>query len=413
MSEQPSRLGRRDTRLLYALAVVITTSQGSLELTLPLNLHALGYSLPLVGTAVAALGLGQILSRIPGGAWYRLDRGRPLTTAALAAFSLTTMGLGLTGSWDLQAVLAAGHGFAFGLVTTFMLAILIDLRQDQRRPVATMAWYTASISAGYAIGAPLGALAIARFGYSPSFWISGGVGLLATALSLALALDAAALRPQPARERRRWGGTAVAALLALPASIWLATLLVFYINFVSDLLGAFFPIYAVGIGIPLALVGLLKSVNSLAATGIRFGSAGLFRYLDPAPINHGAVVAMALAMVGVSLFSGQLWLLAMFALLGICRGLIRVTTATAVAEGRSHPRNSAGMSSGVYNAGLDAGSMLAPPLGGALAALVGIPATFRLAAVALPALYYLAWFLLRIRRPPTSEPGTVPATRAE
>ncbi len=404
----------RDVRLIYLLAVIITTSQGALELVLPLNLHRLHYSLPVVGGGVAALGVGQLVSRLPGGAVYRVERARLLLLGALAVFGLTTIGLAFVSAWWLQAGLAGVHGFAFGLVTTFMLAVLIDVRPAGAKVAGTMAWYTAAISTGYALGAPLGAQALSRFGYGEAFWVAGLVGLLAAAgssgLRLAVTTSVAAAGPSDARGLSRW-----AAALTLPAGIWLATLLVFYINFISDLMGAFFPIYAAGIGIPIAYVGLLKSANSLSATGIRFAAAGLFRFFDPHAANHVAVLGMAAGVVAISLVTNQPALLGSFALIGVCRGLIRVTSATSVAEERARPGVHAGLSSGVYNAGLDTGSMLAPPLGGALAALIGIPATFRVAALALPAVYYLLWLLLRPRlaAPVAAEVQTLPATSAE
>jgi dipeptide/tripeptide permease len=103
----------------------------------------------------------------------------------------------------------------------------------------------------------------------------------------------------------------------------------------------------------------------------------------------------------------------LFVLLGVCRGLIRVTTATAVAEEYSRLGSYSGIASGVYNAGLDAGSMLAPPIGGLMAARIGIPNTFRLAAVALPILYYCVWLLIKARKGDPLGPQTAPATSAE
>jgi predicted MFS family arabinose efflux permease len=392
---------RRDVRLIYLLAVVITTSQGALELVLPLNLHRLHYSLPLVGGGFAALGVGQLVSRLPGGAVYRVERARLLLAGGLAIFGLTTIGLAFVSAWWLQAGLAGAHGFAFGLVTTFMLAALIDVRPAGANVAGTMAWYTAAISTGYAVGAPLGSQALARLGYGEAFWVAGLVGLLAAAGSLGLSL--AVTTPTAGEGGARTGSlTRWAALLTLPLGIWLAALLVFYINFISDLMDAFFPIYAVGIGIPIAYVGVLRSVNSLSATGIRFAAGGLFRFFDPHAANHLSVLGMAAGVVALSLVTNRPALLAIFALIGVCRGLIRVTSATAVAEERARPGVHAGLSSGVYNAGLDAGSVLSPPLGGALAAVIGVPATFRVAALALPALYYQLWLPLRSRLAPAA-----------
>jgi len=390
---------RWNTRLLYVLAALTTISQGSMELTFPLNLHRLGFPLPLVGTTVAAMGLGQILSRLPGGHWYQPRRAPGLNSAFLVLHGLTTIGLSATPLLALQAGLGGLHGAAFGLVTTFQFAMLIDSRQREGSMAGTIAWYTAAISLGYAVGAPLGAAAIQRLGYAGAFWTSGGVAVLAAALSLLV------VRP-PARSES--AGTAaipglralLPALGGLPTAIWLAALLAFYINFMTDAIGSFFPIYAVAIGVPLGIVGLLRSTNSLVATGIRFGAAAIFRFVRPDRVNHVCVVAMAAATLGLSLVTGRLPLLAIFIALGACRGLIRVTSATFVADERAHLGMRVGLASAVYNAGLDAGTMLAPPITGLLAGTAGIPGAFRAVGLGLPLLYYGAWLLARVRRRP-------------
>ena len=53
------------------------------------------------------------------------------------------------------------------------------------------------------------------------------------------------------------------------------------------------------------------------------------------------------------------------------------------------------MTSGVYNAGLDLAGMLGPPIAGALAGGLGIPATFCIVALTLPTIYYGVWFSQR------------------
>lgn len=385
-----SRGERWNTRLLYLLAGLTTTSQGALELTFPLNLHHLGFALPVVGATVAALGFGQIVSRLPGGHWYRAARAPRLNAVFLAAHGLTTIGLALTPLLALQATLYGLHGAAFGLVTTFQLALLIDSRRRDGSMAGTMAWYTAAISLGYAVGAPLGAAAIQRLGYHGAFEVSGAIALAAALLGL-LVVAPAAGAAQPAAPSVR----GLRSLGSLPATIWLAALLAVYINFLSDSVGSFFPIYAVGAGVALGFVGLLRSVNSLVATGVRFGAAAIFRFASADVVNHVCVIAMAVAVVGLSAVLNPLPLLICFVLLGLSRGLIRVTSATFVADERARLGDRVGMASAVYNAGLDAGSMLAPPVTGLLAGLAGIPNAFRVVGLGLPALYYIVWLMSR------------------
>ena len=162
------------------------------------------------------------------------------------------------------------------------------------------------------------------------------------------------------------------------------------------------------IGISLGTIGLLKSIHSLAATGIRFAAAGLFQFARTGVVNHVSVVCMALATVALSVVTNELALAAVFIALGIFRGLIRVTSTIMVADEHRRREGNVGMASGVYNAGLDAGTMLGPPVAGALAGLFDIPTTFRIVALALPALYYAVWLAQRGRAPvgaTTESPG--------
>ncbi len=378
------------------LAGLTALSQGSMELTFPLNLHHLGSALPLIGAAVALMGAGQILTRLPAGQWYRTESAPLFNAAFLVSHGLTTIGLALTPLWPLQASLAGLHGAAFGFATTYQLAMLIDIREREGTMAGSIAWYTAAISLGYAAGSPLGAWAIDRFGYGGAFGISGAVAIGAAALSLL------ATRPRPraapaAMPLRGWRGL-TRGLAGLPAPIWLAALLALYLNFMTDSVASFFPIYALAIGISLGFVGVLRGLNSLVGAAIRLAAVGIFRFARAEPANHVSVIAMAAAAFALSLVTGPAALVVSFLIFGASRGVLRITSATFVADERSRLGGGVGLASAVYNAGLDAGAMLAPPVTGLIAGAAGIPVAFRAVSVGLPLLYYLAWAVVR-RRP--------------
>ena len=80
-------------------------------------------------------------------------------------------------------------------------------------------------------------------------------------------------------------------------------------------------------------------------------------------------------------------LLGVFLVAGLCRGILRVTTAATIAEIRREGRD-IGLSSGVYNAGLDLGSIIGPVAGGVVSTVVGIPTMFQVLAVASLVLYF-------------------------
>jgi MFS family permease len=375
--------------LLYFLAGLTSVSYGAVELLYPLNLDRLGHPLPLIGASVALRGVGSLLSRFPGGAWYRLSRARLLSAGALALMGVSTVGLALDAPWVVQATLGLVHGLACGLATTFLLALTIETSPRDEHAAPAMAWYTASLSTGYAAGASLGAQSAEWFGYPFAFLIAGLLGLTAAGLALVLVSPPAEI--PGARGQQPPADSTARALLRLPSSVWLATLLAFSINVVNDTVGAFFPIYAVGIGISLATVGYLKSVTFLATTGIRFGAAVVFRFLDVGVVNHLSIMTMMAGMAALSLVTADLALFVIFVALGISRGLLRVTSMTAIAEERQRPTANVGMASAVYNAGFDVAAILAAPIAGALAGEFGIPTALQIIALVLPGLYYLVW----------------------
>jgi hypothetical protein len=139
-------------------------------------------------------------------------------------------------------------------------------------------------------------------------------------------------------------------------------------------------------------------VHSIASTGVRFAGAGLFRIVPVAVVNHTMTLVMALALISLTVVTSESILLVLFVILGACRGLLRVTSATMVAEERSRPGVSSGLVSGIYNAGADLADLFSPPIIGALAAVLTIPTTFTTIGIALPATYYAVWFAVRTGR---------------
>src|SRR5204863_90884 len=120
--------------------------------------------------------------------------------------------------------------------------------------------------------------------------------------------------------------------------------------------------------------------KSASATIIRFFAGALFRFLDYRAINFWAVLLFAASTFVIPLIAGPIAgpvLLVVFLGAGLCRGILRVTSAATVAELRAEGREIR-LSSGVYNAGLDLGAIIGPAAGGVLSAAFGIPAMFQM-----------------------------------
>jgi MFS family permease len=299
-------------------------------------------------------------------------------------FTIATSGFAFAGGLlPVVTLLTVVHGYAFGALGTINLAATIDLTGGRRAGV-TMGWYTASLSTGYAIGAFLGGAIADRF----------GVGAALAVLGLPPALAAIAvlrLPPITAPEHDVPRGAGLrglfAAHLKVDTRVWLATVVVLYINVVSDAIDSFFALFGLAVGLPLAASGALKGLKSSAATFIRFISAGVFRFVDHRTVNFWGVILMGVSTLLIPVLPTFGVLVVLFAVNGVCRGILRVTSSATVAEVRAEGHD-VGIASGVYNAGLDIGGILGPAVGGIVADRVGLGAMFQIVALASLVLYF-------------------------
>jgi MFS family permease len=97
------------------------------------------------------------------------------------------------------------------------------------------------------------------------------------------------------------------------------------------------------------------------------------------------------AIAGLKAF---LVLAAAWATLGLTRGLLRVSSAALVMDAAGETDAHRGTASGVYLAGLDLGKVLGPLAGGIGADTIGLRATFFVAAVTFPLVYFVLAALL-------------------
>lgn len=385
---------------LFAVIMLVTTSEGGMNTIFPPYLEFRNVAVSRIGIIISLFGVMALVARLPSGAVYTGQRAKALLGSALTLLGFSTAGLAYNGSQIYVILLTLLHGLAFGAVTTIMLALTIELKPDGHSHGATMGWYTASISAGYALGSSLSGFLADALGFQPSFGLMGAFPLVAVVLVGTLPRPEAASPPaNPDLDKRkieRPNRSRIPKLdfSGLTPTILLATLVAFYINFLDDAVGTFFPLFGLSIGLSLTAIGGLRSAKSLAATGIRPISGIFFKFVDYRMLNNAAILLWSLV---VLLFPEMrlAWIfLIAFIVAGISRGLIRVTSATMVAEEKSTGKARLGLASGFYNAGLDLGAFAGPIAGGFLASTWGIPAIFRTIPVVLFITFLLASVLV-------------------
>jgi predicted MFS family arabinose efflux permease len=380
---------------VLAIAAAITTTKGTVEIVYPPYLAGYGYTLSLIGFLTALIAVLQLISRLPVGVAYHTDRVKRQFALALVVFAISTSGFAFAaGQPLLVAALSVLHGFAFGSLGTLGLALAIDVSGGRRAGVS-MAWYTAANSTGYATGALVGGTLADAIGIPATLGLIGVLPVLAAIAVMALPPITAA--PFPSDR-----GSGLRGLLAagrrLDSRVWLAFALVLYLNVLMDSVDTFFPVFAPTIGISLATVGALRAIKSGSAIFIRSTGVVLLRAVDYRRVTLVAVVAAAAAAMALPIWSSLAVLVPIFVVSGLARGVLRATSAATIAELRNEGRD-VGLASGIYNSGLDIGTIVGPALGGVIASAFGIGSMFQIIAV----LSLLAWLAVAVSSPVTRE----------
>ncbi|MFL5918604.1 MAG: MFS transporter [Gaiellaceae bacterium] len=387
--------GARALIPLYVASAVLTLGEGSFNLLVPPYMKTQHVDEVLIGTAVSLYGITSLLSRIPAGALYRSHRAWTLVAAGCALSSLSFVLISQTSNAALLALWVALDGVGFAVATTANMAALIERRPADTDAGVVMGWYTGSLGVGYAlagfVGGPLGD----SLGPGPAMFLLALVPLAAGAL-LARAIHSTrparvAAEPGP---RTPW----FRMFRGLPALVWLAFFVTFYINLVSGAVLTFFPIYGLAIGLTLTQIGVLQGIHGAAAAVVRFLSGVFFRW-----ISYERTLPLMVIASGISVaLIGSVEVFAVLALawagVGLTRGLLRVASAALVMDAAGEVDTSQGAASGVYLAGLDLGKVLGPLVGGVGADTVGLRTTFLVVSAAFPALYFVLAAALRRRR---------------
>lgn len=376
-------------------------AKGTINVIFPPFLQSRAYAVSLIGLLSSLFGIFQLVARLPSGVLYSPRYAKLTLSVGLLMLGLTALGFTAFESLAALTVMIVLNGFAFGSITTVALALAIDAKPPDYASGAMMGWYTSAIAAGYSVGQPVGGFLADRYGFAAGYAGTAVLSLIAILIILSLSgLGSTAPQSAADKETQRVGRQfrlRRSDLGQIPAGVLLATAIVFFLNLMFRSLHTFFPLYALAAGITLSQIGLLRSILSLMATLVRPLSGKLFEVVHHRRVTHAAMVAAAAAvMIATALTPWMLWLMVLFAFMGLSRGLLRVTSATFLAESNEQIGGGRiGVWSGLYNGGLDFGALVGPAVGGYLASLMGIEAMLRVLPIVALATYtiisLLAW----------------------
>ncbi|MGH8946212.1 MAG: MFS transporter [Acidimicrobiia bacterium] len=385
-SADPKEKGRR-RRLgaLFAASGILTLGEGSLLVLIGPYLHEISLSEGLIGVVMILYGVGALLSRFWSGAFYRTGRAPVMIASAGAMMAAAYVAIPLvTDPVGLAAILAL-NGAAYSMATTSGLAAVADRHPIEGNAGSVMGWYTGATGAGYAIAGFLAGALADTVGIRQTlvivavFPLVSGL-LLAWILRLSIGDARISLRTEPISIRHL--------IRRLPSGVWMAFFVAFYISMVNGGLFTFFPIHALAIGLTLTHVGIMTGVHGSAATGIRFLSGPIFRFVPYRRVLPFAVALNGLALMWLSFTESLLLLVTAWAVIGLTRGVLRVASGALVIDAATTSDRERGVSSTVYLAGLDLGKILGPLLAGGIAEIVGLRSSFALVGVLFVAIFF-------------------------
>jgi MFS family permease len=371
---------------IYVTVALITSSHGGAVTVLPPFLNDLGFPVQEIGYVSAVIGLMQLVSRMPIGTLYLVHRARQIMFLCLLSMAVSAIGYRYVHTLSYVLLLSALYGLGLGGATTVITALCLDLRPEGHDLGRTVGWFGAAIGLGYLTSNLSLSYTADHLGYGMALMATGLLPIAALLVIMTIPIPSDAKKivsddgPQPANSE---GGLMV---VLLNPDILAATLIALAMTFVTQSIDAFFPIHALGIGFSLTAVGLLRSLASISTTVVRPLSPLAFRFVSLRIINAACVLLSAAAMMLLPHFSAFPVLMILFSVVGLTRGVSRVSGTTLIAQGGRH----IGLASGIFNAGFDLGGIVGPFIGGVLAASTDISIMFRVLGVLLIAFYFVA-----------------------
>jgi predicted MFS family arabinose efflux permease len=409
---------------IYFATMLLELAEGALRFLVPLNLNSRGLGPASIGFVVFAFSATSLVARAVSAGVFRPDRARRLIVGAGLASTIAYLFTPFVDNVPAFTILMAIDGFGWGVATTALLAMVMLCTPAAISPGVAMGWYIGFQGIAFAIATTVGGVLAQAFGIQTAMLILATVPVLAASLiswrlppvvrDTAAPLDPASAGAEAAAAGAEVDGgaptsgsllgnsrlaegfrTLIARVGLLPVAVWAAALVAVYLNVMNGLLQSFFPLLGLALGLSIAQIGTLSSVRSGISAVARFGAGWLFARVPPHRLHIPLLAMSATTLALLPSVGSYIVNLPLFALNGVSRGLLRVTTSASAME--ETPGHLAGTAAAVMTSGLDVGKMVGPLIGGLVAAAVGIDTMFRVVPFAFLLLYLALFFGARRR----------------
>jgi predicted MFS family arabinose efflux permease len=377
----------RNLTLIYLVVITTYTAEGFVNVVMAPYLRSQGIEVAQIGGIIAAMSLASLISRFPAGLLYHPRRAnRMMACGSLLVAGATFFYPRVEGEL-LLGLLRLVHGFSLGVVTTLNMAQFFDVRPPSFERGRAMGIMAAALAGGNMIGNLIGGWWADRFGYSAAFALAALFPVMAAVINLQIKHPAG--ESHKARVGKGAAGFRAALQVAVRPEILMAATLLLSVNFLNAAFNPFFNLYALGVGLSLTTIGVIKSFGSSASVFTRVFAGELGRRWSADAISRVALTLSAGLLILLPSFTALLALGAIAIGVSVLRAILTVTGAVSVMDATDTTPQQRGIASSVFNMGKDVGSICGPFFGGIVASAVSISGMFRVLPLAVLAGYWL------------------------
>ena len=338
--------------------------------------ESLGAGPVVVGFIVAASTLTGIFLKLPMGALSDVMNRRRLMLVGVLAFALPPFAYPLVTDLEMLAGLRLIHGLATAEFTPLGLASVASMFPLNRG--AVLGWYTSSAQAGMLLGPMLGGWLVDTAGFSQTFLVGGGVGLLALGLFVTILFLHPEETPLPqANTEEILNNLRQSLKTVIGHSQMLATSMAEAAKMMANgLLMAFLPLYGLSIGLSLAESGLLFGIQGFISFLSKPVMGQVSDKFGRRPLITLGLTICGMMIMGIPHVTQFLSLLFLAACFGFGEAVITSSSAALIADLAAPENVGAGM--GLRGTIMDIGHASGPILAGVLVATISYTGAFTL-----------------------------------
>jgi predicted MFS family arabinose efflux permease len=386
---------KMSTLKLLVPIVAVTIQSNSASTVIPPFLSQMRIPVALIGSLISLAPIFALTARLPVGMLYRREQARRLVSLGVLAMGVTNYLYSFAADSLSFAIVHCLNGFAYSAVTTLYMAFYVDsLAPDENRNHA-MGYYVGTLAAGYSTGNFFGGLIADHWGYGATFRWGAFLSLVAVALLWFLHEPSGSVnqKAKPKTTAKIFSADAFKALL--DPGLATVVLVALFLNLLHQMGGVFISLYALGVGMNLTQIGIIRAGYAGVNAVTRPISGHVVNKIGHRNLSYFGLPLQSLILMLIPLFTGFGTILVVYVASGLMRAIVIVANAVGLVQDVPESRVPRGLASGVYNAAGDLGNILGPSIGGLIAHAAGISSVFVIGSIGSTALFFLAVVLVR------------------